>query len=145
MKYPIEQINKTMEYLAALPPLTVADKETVTAHEAIALMSKVLVSLQANGYSMERMVKLLAEQGIEITSSTLRCYLRRATGEDTKATRRPTRKRTKKANETSTPAVTEAAPKARTNAKTIVPPGPIQPQEEARSTAFTVREDTDEI
>ena len=76
MKYRIEQIVKVRETLSALPEVTIENKERITSLEAITLLSDVLCSLEKKGYTTQMLAKVLNDQGVDMSVSTLRRYLK---------------------------------------------------------------------
>lgn len=78
MKYRIEQIVKVRETLSALPEVTIENKERITSLEAITLLSDVLCSLEKKGYTTQMLAKVLNDQGVDMSVSTLRRYLKRS-------------------------------------------------------------------
>jgi hypothetical protein len=140
MKYSVSQILKAKESLAALPRITIESKDQVTSLEAITLLADELAALQKKGYSVEQMAKALSDQGIIVSLTTLRRYLRRA------GVGQPGRKKQKP--------VTDAKPAKSaggTTAATKVPTtSPKQAKSREAKTApksseFTVRKDTEDL
>lgn len=82
-RFSLAQVETGKENLDALPP---AGKETreVGLREAIRLLAPTLRKLEAKGYAHPKIVELLAEQGITISLSTLKEYLRERTAKRTK-------------------------------------------------------------
>lgn len=140
MKYSVSQVMKAKETLAALPQITIESKEQVTSLEAITLLADELASLQKKGYSIELLVKALSDQGIDVSLSTLRRYLRRAGVT-------PPAKRKRKTAADPAPAKQAGAKAARK--KSSAPgseqevPGIEEPA--ARSSNFPVRSDTEDL
>lgn len=140
MKYSVSQVMKAKETLAALPQITIESKDQVTSLEAITLLADELAALQKKGYSVELLVKALSDQGIDVSLSTLRRYLRRAGVT-------PSAKRKRKTTADPAPAKkTGATPKSKKSSGTGSAqdaPGDATPA--ARSSKFPVRSDTEDL
>src|SRR4051794_10862012 len=83
-RFSLAQVETGKENLDALPP---ADKDTreVGLRDAIRMLAPTLRKLEAKGYSQPKIVDLLREQGITISLSTLKEYLRERTARKTKS------------------------------------------------------------
>ena len=141
MKYNVSQILKAKEALASLPKVSIESKEQVTSMEAIVLLAGELSSLQKKGYTTELLVKALHDQGIDVSVSTLRRYLRQAgasplrkTKEKPKSDRLPTKARGKAAVRD----VVETA-------AGVKPAIQVDNGAATKSSKFPVRGDTDEL
>lgn len=83
-RFSLAQVETGKENLDALPP---ADKDTreVGLRDAIRMLAPTLRKLEAKGYSQPKIVDLLREQGITISLSTLKEYLRERSARKTKS------------------------------------------------------------
>jgi hypothetical protein len=133
MKYRVEQIMEIKDTLAALPEVTIERKEFVNSQEAVTLMSDVLGDMQKKGYSIDMIAKLLNEQGIDISLSTLRRYLHRAGNQ-----RQLKRVKTRKPKlEKSATALKECAPAGS--------PQECEPERKGPKAGFAIRGDTKDL
>jgi hypothetical protein len=140
MKHSVSQVMKAKESLAALPRITIESKDQVTSLEAVILLADELASLQKKGYSIELLVKALSDQGIDVSVSTLRRYLRRAGVSQTGKRRKKTAITPMPAKKTGGKAVAKrssaaSSAQARTGDAKSAP----------RSSKFPVRSDTEDL
>lgn len=77
MKYSIEQIEQIAASLH-LPPNLDKTRPTYSKQEVINLITEEINILRNTGYSLEQTAEILRNNGLEITSSTLKNYLQRA-------------------------------------------------------------------
>ncbi|UUZ48470.1 hypothetical protein LP420_37960 [Massilia sp. B-10] len=75
MKHRVRNILEIRDKLSGLPDLTESEK-TVTSRDAVGLLWDVLEGLISKGYSVDTIADLLKENGMEISLSTLRRYMR---------------------------------------------------------------------
>ena len=75
MKYTKEQIEKVKEKLKNLPPLE--ENKDLSKQEAIKMLQKDILLLQKRGYSLEKIAEVLKQEGVEISTPTLKSYLQR--------------------------------------------------------------------
>jgi predicted RNA binding protein with dsRBD fold (UPF0201 family) len=75
MKYTKEQVEKVKEKLKNLPPLE--DTKDFSKQEAIKMLHKDILLLQKRGYSLEKIAEVLKQEGVEISTPTLKSYLQR--------------------------------------------------------------------
>jgi intein-encoded DNA endonuclease-like protein len=89
MKYTKEKIEKVKEKLKNLPPIE--DTKDLSKQEAIKMLQKDILLLQKRGYSLEKIAEVLKQDGIELSTTTLKNYLQRGK-KPTKKTKVPTKK-----------------------------------------------------
>jgi hypothetical protein len=77
-RFSLGQVETGKENLDALPEAG-KDMREVGLRDAIRLLAPTIRKLEAKGYSQPKIVELLAEQGITISLSTLKEYLRETT------------------------------------------------------------------
>lgn len=75
MKYTKEQVEKVKEKLKNLPPIE--DSKELSKQEAIKMLHKDILLLQKRGYSLEKIAEVLKQEGVEISTPTLKSYLQR--------------------------------------------------------------------
>ncbi|MFZ1640383.1 MAG: protein mobC [Candidatus Contendobacter sp.] len=122
-EYTLEQIERIATKLDALPKI---EKARFGKRDAIERLSKSILNVLKRGYSMDDIADSLREEGLNLTASTLKTYLHRATAKSTKAKPDP-------------PPIQPSRPSprdARSPAKTPLP---------ASRGTFVPREDSDEI
>jgi hypothetical protein len=139
VKYRIEQIVKVRETLSALPEVTIENKERITSLEAITLLSDVLCSLEKKGYTTQMLAKVLNDQGVDMSVSTLRRYLKRSStvgaGQRRQKSTAPTVAKKRPAGKPAPAVVTVPS-----TGKEVEAPCRVQ-----KSSGFGVRSDTDDI
>lgn len=133
MKHRVRNILEIRDKLSGLPDLAESEK-TVTSRDAVGLLWDVLDGLISKGYSVDTIAHLLKENGMEISLSTLRRYMRQpAPG---KGKRRGARKSQTKSGEEIQPA------------DVVSPEGPATATSAATQRAtggFQIRKDSDEL
>jgi intein-encoded DNA endonuclease-like protein len=75
MKYTKEQVEKVKEKLKNLPPIE--ETKDLSKQEAIKMLQKDILILQKRGYSLEKIAEVLKQEGVEISTPTLKSYLQR--------------------------------------------------------------------
>lgn len=75
MKYTKEQVEKVKEKLKNLPPIE--ETKDLSKQEAIKMLHKDILLLQKRGYSLEKITEVLKQEGVEISTPTLKSYLQR--------------------------------------------------------------------
>lgn len=75
MKYTKEQVEKIKEKLNNLPPIE--DSKELSKQEAIKMLQKDILLLQKRGYSLEKITEVLKQEGVELSTPTLKSYLQR--------------------------------------------------------------------
>jgi len=122
-EYTLEQIERIAEKLDRLPKV---EKAQFGQRDAIERLSKSILNVLKRGYSMDDVADHLRKEGLNLTASTLKTYLHRATAQSTKVKPDP-------------PLIhpSRSSPRdARSPAKTPLP---------ANRGTFVPREDSDEI
>jgi hypothetical protein len=116
-KNSIEQVSMSLQDLPEKP------KDSYSLREAIALMHSSITTALSRGYKHEEISKLLANQGIKITASSLRRYLSitKPKTEGKVKVKRQTRK-SKVADDTAAPAPTPGRPGRKPKAATADKP-----------------------
>lgn len=136
MKYRVDHIRRIDETLAVLPPVTADSKTCVTSKEAVGILADTLLGLRKKGYTNEMLANVLKEQGVVISVSTLRRYLKLA--EDAKTTR----------GRKSMPPKTESSRKLPPSSSAAVAPQDRKVNADSDRTGtkgFKVRVDTDDL
>lgn len=77
MAYTIKQVETIAAKLRELPPIE-KPKRQVSKQGAVKLLTKEIKSLQKRGYTLEQIADALRGEGLEITTMTLKNFLRRA-------------------------------------------------------------------
>jgi alanyl-tRNA synthetase len=75
MRYTKEQVEKVKEKLKNLPPIE--ENKDLSKQEAIKMLQKDILLLQKRGYSLEKIAEVLKQEGVEISTPTLKSYLQR--------------------------------------------------------------------
>jgi hypothetical protein len=75
MKYTKEQVEKVKEKLKNLP--SIEETKDLSKQEAIKMLHKDILLLQKRGYSLEKITEVLKQEGVEISTPTLKSYLQR--------------------------------------------------------------------
>jgi hypothetical protein len=115
-KNSIEQVSLSLQDLPEKP------KDSYSLREAIALMHSSITTALSRGYKHEEISKLLANQGIKITASSLRRYLsitKPKTEGKVRAKRQPRKAKTEEAAPVKTPGRPGRKPKAATADKPV--------------------------
>jgi len=86
-EYTLEQIDRIAEKLDRLPKV---EKAQFGQRDAIERLSKSILNVLKRGYSMDDVAHHLREEGLDLTASTLKTYLRRRTAKSVKAKNDPT-------------------------------------------------------
>ena len=73
----LEAIEQLREKLKAAPTVS-PEKRQVTKQEAIAAIRGEIEAMQKRGYTLDDIAQMIAHNGIEITTPTLKSYLQRA-------------------------------------------------------------------
>lgn len=76
MKYTTEQLDAIAAKLRDMPP--VEKKKEYSKQEAVRMLSKEIAALQRRGYTLDQITETLREEGMSITTPTLKIYLQRA-------------------------------------------------------------------
>lgn len=71
----VRNILEIKEKLSGLPDLTEENEMSITSRDAVGMLADVLDTLISKGYSTQKIVQLLNENGMEIALSTLRRYM----------------------------------------------------------------------
>lgn len=92
-----ESVESLRSKLDAMPENDSPNRE-LSKFEAVRLLAASVKTLREKGYSYDEVAKMLAENGVPLTGSTLRSYLTKAAGTGTKQLQRAGKgKRTKAA------------------------------------------------
>ena len=91
MPLTIEAVEKIATELKSLPPIENKQRE-VSKQEAVRLLAKEIGALQQRGYTLEQVSTLLQSKGLEVSTATLKNYLRRAKPVKKTDTPRPARR-----------------------------------------------------
>jgi len=134
MKHRVQRILEIKDQLSELPDLMDGEERIVSSRDAVALLADVLGELQKKGYTTETISRLLKEQGMELSLSTLRRYMKDVTSRTGKTPRNKSSSTTepktkKKSSHFSTPP-------SRTGATT---------EHSTNSGGFQVRKDSEEL
>lgn len=70
----IDQISQKFKKMPPAPPAAMK----TTKQEAVKLLANDIASLQRRGYTLEQITASLKDEGIDLSTPTLRCYLSRA-------------------------------------------------------------------
>lgn len=73
----MKKVEELRQKLKAAPKVS-PEKIEVTKTEAIGLLKGDIEAMQKRGYSLEAIAKFITDDGIEITTPTLKSYLQRA-------------------------------------------------------------------
>ncbi|MEI2782218.1 MAG: protein mobC [Candidatus Competibacter sp.] len=122
-EYTLEQIERIATKLEALPKI---EKARFGKRDAIERLSKSILNVLKRGYSMDDIADSLREEGLNLTASTLRTYLHRATTKSAKAKPDP-------------PPIQPSRPQSHESRS------PIKTSLPASRGTFVPREDSDEI
>ena len=70
----VEQISQKFKKMPPAPPAAV----NTTKQEAVKLLANDIASLQRRGYTLEQITESLKNDGLDLKTPTLKCYLSRA-------------------------------------------------------------------
>ncbi len=78
MKHRLERILQIKDDLAALPEVSIDQKELLSTQEAVTVLADVVSGLQTKGYTLDMIGSLLQDRGFKMSKSTLQRYLQRS-------------------------------------------------------------------
>lgn len=81
----IQQISLKFKKMPPAPPAAVK----TTKQEAVKFLANDIASLQRRGYTLEQITESLRDEGIDLSTPTLKSYLSRAKAAKTRRRRRP--------------------------------------------------------
>jgi hypothetical protein len=90
MDYTLENANRLVEELRAIPPKDPA-KRKLDKQGMVRILANELIALQQRGYTIEEVAESLRGRGLSITTPTLKNYLQRSKSEADKRSKAPRR------------------------------------------------------
>jgi hypothetical protein len=77
MSLTLEKVEQLREKMKSAPEVA-PEKREVTKQEAVAALRAEIELMQKRGYTLDEIAKMISENGIELTTPTLKSYLQRA-------------------------------------------------------------------
>lgn len=86
MRYSTEKIEEIAKALRDMPPIK--PQKEHSKQEAVRILAKEITALQKRGYTLEQIAEKLRDEGLDISTPTLKSYLQRAKTKKAKSLRR---------------------------------------------------------
>ena len=77
MTITLEKVEQLREKMKSAPEVA-PEKREVTKQEAVAALRAEIEMMQKRGYTLDEIAKMISENGIDLTTPTLKSYLQRA-------------------------------------------------------------------